>query len=162
MALQDTATALSELETAILIRPDDPLVLIYDGNLLVSTGRIADGEKRIREALRADSDYALPQSFSASRRKPARHDHGARRIHGISRSRAAKGGGARMGEDSNSGCSRLPDAAVAAAGRQSERRATTGSTREARHAGAALASIATRNERAAAAPRSNTLVGAMP
>ena len=63
VALKDTATALSELEIAILIRPDDPLVLIYDGNLLVNTGRVAEGEKRIRAALRADSDYALPHVF---------------------------------------------------------------------------------------------------
>lgn len=63
VALKDTATALSELETAILIRPDDPLVLIYDGNLLVSSGRVAEGEKRILAALQADSDYALPHVF---------------------------------------------------------------------------------------------------
>ena len=63
VALADTTTALSELETAILIRPDDPLVLIYEGNLLVNIGRIADGEKRIRAALHADSDYALPHIF---------------------------------------------------------------------------------------------------
>jgi tetratricopeptide (TPR) repeat protein len=73
VALQDTATALSELETAILIRPDDPLVLVYEGNLLVSTGRIAEGEKRIREALRADSDYALPHVFLGLAAE-ARHD----------------------------------------------------------------------------------------
>ena len=79
VALSDTATALSELETAILIRPDDPLVLIYDGNLLVSTGRIADGEKRIREALRADSNYALPHAFLGLA-AVARHDTAAARL----------------------------------------------------------------------------------
>lgn len=73
VALADTATALSELETAILIRPDDPLVLIYDGNLLVNTGRVADGEKRLRAALRADSDYALPHVFLGMAAE-ARHD----------------------------------------------------------------------------------------
>ena len=73
VALADTATALSELETAILIRPDDPLVLIYEGNLLVNTGRVADGEKRIRAALRADSDYALPHIFLGMAAE-ARHD----------------------------------------------------------------------------------------
>lgn len=73
VALRDTATALSELETAILIRPDDPLVLIYDGNLLVSKGRVADGEARIRAALRADSDYALPHVFLGLAAE-ARHD----------------------------------------------------------------------------------------
>ena len=79
VALSDTATALSELETAILIRPDDPLVLIYDGNLLVSTGRIAEGEKRIRQALRADSDYALPHAFLGIA-AAARHDTAAARV----------------------------------------------------------------------------------
>jgi len=73
VALKDTATALSELETAILIRPDDPLVLIYDGNLLVNTGRVADGEKRIRAALEADSSYALPHVFLGLAAE-ARHD----------------------------------------------------------------------------------------
>jgi tetratricopeptide (TPR) repeat protein len=73
VALHDTATALSELETAILIRPDDPLVLIYDGNLLVSTGRVADGEKRIRAALQADSNFALPHIFLGMAAE-ARHD----------------------------------------------------------------------------------------
>ena len=61
--LADTTTALSELETAILIRPDDPLVLVYDGSLLVGAGRVAEGEQRLRAALRADSDYALPHVF---------------------------------------------------------------------------------------------------
>jgi Tfp pilus assembly protein PilF len=61
--LSDTTTALSELETAILIRPDDPLVLVYDGSLLVGAGRVAEGEQRLRAALHADSDYALPHVF---------------------------------------------------------------------------------------------------
>ena len=61
--LNDTTTALSELETAILIRPDDPLVLVYDGSLLVGAGRVREGEQRLRAALRADSDYALPHVF---------------------------------------------------------------------------------------------------
>jgi tetratricopeptide (TPR) repeat protein len=78
VALHDTATALSELETAILIRPDDPLVLIYDGNLLVSTGRVADGEKRIRAALQADSNFALPHIFLGMAAE-ARHDTAAAR-----------------------------------------------------------------------------------
>lgn len=78
VALKDTATALSELETAILIRPDDPLVLIYDGNLLVSSGKVAEGEKRIRAALRADSDYALPHVFLGLAAE-ARHDTSAAR-----------------------------------------------------------------------------------
>ena len=80
VALADTTTALSELETAILIRPDDPLVLIYDGNLLVSIGRVSEGEKRIRAALKADSDYALPHIFLGMAAE-ARHDTTGARVH---------------------------------------------------------------------------------
>ncbi len=78
VALNDTATALSELETAILIRPDDPLVLMYDGNLLVHSGRVAEGEKRILAAVRADSDFALPHIFLGVAAE-ARHDTAAAR-----------------------------------------------------------------------------------
>ena len=63
MMFHDTTTALTELETAMLIRPDDPLVLVYHGSLLLGTGRVADAERQFRAALRADSDYALPHVF---------------------------------------------------------------------------------------------------
>lgn len=63
MMLQDTTGALNELETAILIRPDDPLVLEYEGSVLVGAGRVVEGERRLRAALSADSDYALPHVF---------------------------------------------------------------------------------------------------
>jgi predicted Zn-dependent protease len=63
MMLQDTTGALNELETAILIRADDPLVLEYEGSVLVGAGRVAEGERRLRAALSADSDYALPHVF---------------------------------------------------------------------------------------------------
>lgn len=63
MMLNDTTTALNELETAMLIRPDDPLVLVYHGSLLLGSGRVADAERQFRAALRADSDYALPHVF---------------------------------------------------------------------------------------------------
>ena len=61
--LQDTVTALNELQTAMLIRGDDPLVLVYHASLLIGTGRVADAERQLRAALRADSDYALPHVF---------------------------------------------------------------------------------------------------
>lgn len=63
VVLQDTTTALNELETALLIRPDDPLVLVYQGSILVNTGRVAEGESKLRTALSVDSDYALPHVF---------------------------------------------------------------------------------------------------
>jgi tetratricopeptide (TPR) repeat protein len=61
--LQDTTTALNELQTASLIRADDPLALVYHASLLISAGRIPEAENQLRAALRADSDYALPHVF---------------------------------------------------------------------------------------------------
>jgi tetratricopeptide (TPR) repeat protein len=90
MVLNDTTTALSELETAILIRPDDPLVLVYDGNVLVNAGRVAEGEKRLRAALSVDSDYALPHIFLGVAAE-ARHDTAtARAEYAIYLARAAR------------------------------------------------------------------------
>jgi tetratricopeptide (TPR) repeat protein len=63
MMLHDTTTALTELETAMLIRADDPLVLVYHGSVLLGRGWVAEAEKQFRAALRADSDYALPHVF---------------------------------------------------------------------------------------------------
>jgi Tfp pilus assembly protein PilF len=73
MMLHDTTAALTELETAMLIRPDDPLVLVYDGSLLLGRGRVTDAEKQFHAALRADSDYALPHVFLGMAAE-ARHD----------------------------------------------------------------------------------------
>jgi hypothetical protein len=56
----DTTLALTELEMAKLIRADDPWVLLYNGSLLRSVGRLDDAERELRAALRADSDFALP------------------------------------------------------------------------------------------------------
>jgi tetratricopeptide (TPR) repeat protein len=61
--LQDTTTALTELQTAMLIRADDPLALVYHASLLISAGHLGDAEQKLRAALRADSDYALPHVF---------------------------------------------------------------------------------------------------
>lgn len=61
--LQDTTTALNELQTAMLIRGDDPLALVYHASLLISAGHLGDAELKLRAALRADSDYALPHVF---------------------------------------------------------------------------------------------------
>ncbi|HZI40171.1 MAG TPA: tetratricopeptide repeat protein [Gemmatimonadaceae bacterium] len=61
--LQDTTTALNELQTASLIRADDPLALVYHASLLISAGRVPEAERQLEAALRADSDYALPHVF---------------------------------------------------------------------------------------------------
>lgn len=61
--LEDTTTALNELQTATLIRSDDPLALVYHASLLISAGHLGDAEQKLRAALRADSDYALPHVF---------------------------------------------------------------------------------------------------
>jgi tetratricopeptide (TPR) repeat protein len=61
--LEDTTTALNELQTAMLIRGDDPLALVYHASLLIGSGRVADAERQLRAALHADSDYALPHVF---------------------------------------------------------------------------------------------------
>jgi tetratricopeptide (TPR) repeat protein len=62
-ALSDTATAINELQTAMLIRDDDPLALVFYSSLLINLGRLTEAEHHLRAALRADSDYALPHVF---------------------------------------------------------------------------------------------------
>lgn len=61
--LGDTTTALSEVQMALLIRGDDPLLLVYSGTLLLRTGRVADAEQQFRAALRVDSVWALPYAM---------------------------------------------------------------------------------------------------
>jgi tetratricopeptide (TPR) repeat protein len=62
-ALSDTTTAITELQTAMLIRTDDPLALVFYASLLINAGRLTEAENHLRSALRADSDYALPHVF---------------------------------------------------------------------------------------------------
>ena len=62
-ALSDTSTAITELQTAMLIRGDDPLALVFYASLLIGTGRLTEAEYQLHAALRADSDYALPHVF---------------------------------------------------------------------------------------------------
>ena len=62
-ALGDTSTAINELQTAMLIRADDPLALVFYASLLINMGKVAEAEQQLRAALRADSDYALPHVF---------------------------------------------------------------------------------------------------
>lgn len=78
LLLQDTTTALNELETATLMRTDDPVLLTLRGNILVGAGRLDEAERELRAALRADSDYALPRAFLGQAAEQ-RHDTAAAR-----------------------------------------------------------------------------------
>jgi tetratricopeptide (TPR) repeat protein len=63
LLLHDTVTALSEVETATLIRGDDPVVLVYRGSILLGAGRLDDAEAQLRASLHADAEYALPHAY---------------------------------------------------------------------------------------------------
>src|SRR5262249_31226404 len=63
LAESDTSTALNELETASLIRPNDPFMLAYYATILAHLGRLDDAQPHLDAALRADSDYALPHLY---------------------------------------------------------------------------------------------------
>jgi tetratricopeptide (TPR) repeat protein len=63
LLLQDTATALNELETATLIRSDDPMVLTFRGSILDDAHALDEAEKQLRNAVHADTDYALPYAL---------------------------------------------------------------------------------------------------
>jgi hypothetical protein len=63
LILQDTATALSELETASLLRADDPMLLSLRASILLNAGRTQEAEQQLHAAIRADSDFALPHAF---------------------------------------------------------------------------------------------------
>jgi tetratricopeptide (TPR) repeat protein len=63
--LHDTTAALTELETAAMMRADDPIVLTLHGVYLDNAGRLGDAERQLRAAIHADSDYALPYAALA-------------------------------------------------------------------------------------------------
>jgi Tfp pilus assembly protein PilF len=71
--LGDTTTALSEVQTALLIRGDDPLLLLYYGTLLLNTNQIADAERQFRAALNLDSEWPMPRAMLGTAAE-ARHD----------------------------------------------------------------------------------------
>jgi tetratricopeptide (TPR) repeat protein len=62
-ALQDTTAALTELQTASLIRGDDPILLAFLGQVLLSQGKLKEAEGPLKAAVHADTDFALPYSF---------------------------------------------------------------------------------------------------
>ena len=63
LLLHDTTTALNELETATMIRGDDPVLLTFRGSILNSSHRYKEAERDLRAAVHADTDYALPYVF---------------------------------------------------------------------------------------------------
>jgi tetratricopeptide (TPR) repeat protein len=63
LALHDTTAALNELETASLMRSDDPILLAFRGQILLGEGQFKDAESQLRAAVHADADFALPYAF---------------------------------------------------------------------------------------------------
>ena len=66
LALQDTATSLSELELAIQLEGRDPVLRLYDGVVLESAGRLAEAEAQLRRAIELDPYYAAPYYWLAA------------------------------------------------------------------------------------------------
>jgi Tfp pilus assembly protein PilF len=63
LALHDTTAALNELETATLMRSDDPVLHTLRAGILDGSRRLDEAELELRAAMRADTDYALPYAF---------------------------------------------------------------------------------------------------
>ncbi|HKW12103.1 MAG TPA: tetratricopeptide repeat protein [Gemmatimonadaceae bacterium] len=57
---KDTTTALSEMELAVQIRPDDPALRYGYGYILTTSGHFEDAEVQLRKAIEVDPDYASP------------------------------------------------------------------------------------------------------
>jgi predicted Zn-dependent protease len=57
---RDTSMALSEMDLAVQIRPDDPLLRYTYGYALGSSGRYADAQVQLLKAIEADPYYAAP------------------------------------------------------------------------------------------------------
>jgi Tfp pilus assembly protein PilF len=63
---KDTATALSEMDLAVQLRPDDPAMQFAYGAMLVNDGRLDDAEPHLREAMKLDGVYAAPHFMMAA------------------------------------------------------------------------------------------------
>lgn len=63
LTLHDTVTALNELQTATLIRTDDPLLAAFQGQILTGMGRLDEAEAKLRAAIHMDTDFALPYAM---------------------------------------------------------------------------------------------------
>jgi tetratricopeptide (TPR) repeat protein len=57
---KDTTGALSEMDLAVQLRPDDPGALYLYGFTLAATGKYADAEPHLRKAIELDGVYAAP------------------------------------------------------------------------------------------------------
>jgi tetratricopeptide (TPR) repeat protein len=60
IALHDTASAVSELTTAVEIEGRDPVLRMYYGAVLQSAGRMLDAEDQFKRAIGLDPRYAAP------------------------------------------------------------------------------------------------------
>ena len=60
MAVSDTATALSEMDLAVQIRPSDPTLRFANGYALVTAGKFEEAEAQFQKAIEADPFFASP------------------------------------------------------------------------------------------------------
>lgn len=60
MAAKDTATALTEFDLAVQIRPADPTLRYAYGYALITSGRFEEAEAQYRKAIEADPVFASP------------------------------------------------------------------------------------------------------
>lgn len=60
MSVNDTATAMSELDLAVQIRPNDPRLRFADGYALISTGKFEEADAQFRKAIEVDPFFASP------------------------------------------------------------------------------------------------------
>ena len=57
---KDTSMALSEMDLAVQIRPDDPILHYTYGYALATSGRFEDAQTQLRKAIEADPHFAAP------------------------------------------------------------------------------------------------------
>lgn len=65
LALHDTAAALAELETAVQLDNRDPVLLLYQGVVLQTAGRVTEAKVPLQRAIEIDPFYAAPYYWLA-------------------------------------------------------------------------------------------------
>ena len=65
LALGDTASAVSEIELAVQLQPNDPVLLYTYATMLVRARRDTDAITQLGKAVAADSFYAQPHMLLA-------------------------------------------------------------------------------------------------
>lgn len=65
IALHDTTTALRELDAAVQLEGNDPVLRLYDGAVLSGVGRRDEAEVQLRRAIELDPWYAEPYYWLA-------------------------------------------------------------------------------------------------